>query len=42
MKTEKRPVKIGISNTESAQVLQGLTVGEEILLTEPQRTQKRG
>ena len=42
MKTEKRPVKIGISNTEDAQILQGLTVGEEILLTEPQRTQKRG
>ena len=40
--TEKRPVKIGISNTESAQILQGLQLGEEILLTEPERTQKRG
>ncbi len=42
MKTEKRPVKIGVSNTENAQILQGLTVGEEILLTEPQRAPKRG
>ena len=42
MKTEKRPVKIGISNTEHAQILQGVIVGEEILLNEPERTQKRG
>lgn len=42
MKTEKRPVKIGVSNTENAQILQGLQLGEEILLTEPERTQKRG
>ncbi|MEO6741445.1 MAG: efflux RND transporter periplasmic adaptor subunit [Chthoniobacteraceae bacterium] len=42
MKTEKRPVKIGISNTEHAQILQGVIVGEEILLNEPERIQKRG
>ncbi len=41
-KTEKRPVKIGVSNTESAQILQGVLVGEEILLDEPDRAQKRG
>lgn len=41
-KTEKRPVKIGVSNTESAQILQGVHVGEEILLNEPERVQKRG
>ncbi len=40
-KTEKRPVKVGISNTESAQILQGVHVGEEILLNEPERIQKR-
>lgn len=40
--TEKRPVKVGISNTESAQILQGVQLGEEILLNEPERTQKRG
>ncbi|MEO6786580.1 MAG: efflux RND transporter periplasmic adaptor subunit, partial [Chthoniobacteraceae bacterium] len=42
MKTEKRTVKIGISNTEHAQILHGLIVGEEILLNEPERGQKRG
>jgi RND family efflux transporter MFP subunit len=36
-KTERRPVKIGISNTEHAQVLSGLREGEKILLTEPAR-----
>ena len=41
MKTEKRPVKVGVSNTESAQILQGVLVGEEILLNEPERAQKR-
>ena len=40
-KTEKRPVKIGVSNTENTQILQGVKVGEEILLTEPARVQKR-
>ena len=42
MKTERRPVKVGVSNTESAQILQGVQLGEEILLTEPEREQKRG
>jgi multidrug efflux pump subunit AcrA (membrane-fusion protein) len=41
-KAEKRPVKIGVSNTESAQILQGIREGEEILLNEPERGQKRG
>jgi RND family efflux transporter MFP subunit len=41
-KTEKRLVKIGISNTESAEILQGVREGEEILLNEPPRAQKRG
>lgn len=36
-KTERRAVKIGISNTEHAQVLSGLREGEKILLTEPAR-----
>jgi RND family efflux transporter MFP subunit len=40
-KTEKRVVKIGVSNTESAQIIQGVREGEEILLTEPERGQKR-
>jgi RND family efflux transporter MFP subunit len=40
-KTEKRAVKIGVSNTEHAQILQGLQLGEEILLTEPERATKR-
>jgi RND family efflux transporter MFP subunit len=42
MKTERRAVKIGISNTEHAQILQGVIAGEEILLNEPERTPKRG
>ena len=41
-RTEKRAVKVGVSNTESAQILQGLQLGEEILLNEPERTLKRG
>lgn len=40
-RTERRPVKIGITNTEHAQILQGLKLGDEILLTEPERGQKR-
>ena len=40
-RTEKRPVKIGVMNTEHAQVLQGLKAGEQVLLTEPERGQKR-
>ncbi len=41
-KTEKRAVKVGVSNTEHAQILKGVNVGEEILLNEPERAQKRG
>jgi RND family efflux transporter MFP subunit len=41
-KTERRPVKVGVSNTEHAQILQGVREGEEILLNEPERAQKRG
>jgi HlyD family secretion protein len=41
-KTERRRVKIGVSNTEHAQILQGVKEGEHILLNEPERTtQKR-
>jgi multidrug efflux pump subunit AcrA (membrane-fusion protein) len=36
-KTERRPVKIGISNTEHAQILSGVREGEKILLAEPDR-----
>jgi RND family efflux transporter MFP subunit len=35
--TEKREVKVGVSNVEHAQILQGVSEGEEILLTEPER-----
>ena len=41
-KTERRAVKVGVSNTEHAQILQGVQLGEEILLNEPERAQKRG
>lgn len=41
-KTEQRKVKIGVSNTEHAQILQGVKAGEQILLNEPERgSQKR-
>ena len=40
-RTERRSVKIGVTNTEHAQILQGLKEGEQILLTEPERGQKR-
>ncbi len=35
--TEKREVKVGVSNIEHAQILQGVSEGEEILLIEPER-----
>ena len=35
--TEKRQVKIGITNTDFAQVISGVNEGEEILLVEPGR-----
>lgn len=40
--TEKREVKIGVTNIEHAQILQGVSEGEEILLVEPDKAgQKR-
>lgn len=41
-KTERRTVKIGISNTEHSQILSGLREGEMILLTEPSRKPGNG
>jgi multidrug efflux pump subunit AcrA (membrane-fusion protein) len=35
--TERREVKIGVTNTDFAQVLNGVEDGEEILLVEPGR-----
>jgi RND family efflux transporter MFP subunit len=40
-RTERRPVKIGVSNTEHAQILQGVKQGEQILLSEPDRDPKQ-
>lgn len=40
-KTEKREVKLGVSNVEHTQILTGLKVGEEILLVNPERTAKK-
>lgn len=34
---EKRPVKVGVSNFDYAQILKGVDEGEEILLVEPER-----
>ncbi|MEP6671202.1 MAG: efflux RND transporter periplasmic adaptor subunit [Chthoniobacter sp.] len=39
--TEKREVKVGVTNIEHAQILQGVSEGEEILLVEPDKAQKR-
>ena len=39
--TEKREVKIGVTNIEHAQILQGVSEGEQILLVEPDKAQKR-
>lgn len=36
-KTERRAVKIGISNMDFAEILNGISVGEKILLNEPER-----
>lgn len=40
-KTEKREVKLGVSNIEHAQILTGLKAGEEILLVNPERAAKK-
>ncbi|MEI9895300.1 MAG: efflux RND transporter periplasmic adaptor subunit [Chthoniobacter sp.] len=39
--TEKRQVKVGVTNIEFAQILQGVDEGEQILLVEPDKAQKR-
>ncbi len=39
--TEKREVKIGVTNTDFAQVLSGVSAGEEILLVEPGRAAQK-
>jgi multidrug efflux pump subunit AcrA (membrane-fusion protein) len=39
--TEKREVKIGVTNIDHAQILQGVSEGEEILLVEPDKVPKR-
>ena len=41
MKTEKREVKLGVSNVEHAQILTGVKEGEEILLINPERAVKK-
>ncbi len=40
-KTERRVVKIGVSNTDFAQIIQGLQEGEQILLAEPARAPRK-
>ena len=39
--TEKRDVKIGVTNTDFAQVISGVNEGEEILLVEPDRAARK-
>lgn len=39
--TQKRVVQIGVTNIEFAQIVHGLDEGEEILLVEPDKAQKR-
>lgn len=39
--TERRVVKIGVTDTDFAQVVQGLKEGEQILLTEPARVEQK-
>ena len=39
--SEKREVKIGVTNIDYAQILNGLNEGEEILLSEPDKAKKR-
>jgi HlyD family secretion protein len=40
-KTERRVVKVGISNTDFSQIVQGVTEGEQLLLTEPERGSRK-
>jgi RND family efflux transporter MFP subunit len=37
--TEQREVKIGVTNTDHAQIIKGVAEGEEVLLVEPHRLQ---
>jgi RND family efflux transporter MFP subunit len=39
--TERREVKVGVTNTDYAQILSGVNEGEEILLFEPNRARKK-
>ena len=39
--TEKREVKIGVTNIDHAQILNGVKEGEQILLIEPGKVPKR-
>jgi len=39
--TETREVKVGVTNINHAQILHGVKVGEQILLVEPDKAQKR-
>ena len=39
--TERREVKIGVTNTDFAQVINGVEDGEEILLVEPGRAAQK-
>ena len=39
--TEKREVKVGVTNIDHAQILHGVKEGEEILLVEPGKAPKR-
>ena len=39
--TEKREVKVGVTNIDHAQILNGVKVGEQILLVEPGKAPKR-
>jgi RND family efflux transporter MFP subunit len=39
--TERREVKIGVTNTDHAQIIKGVAEGEEVLLVEPSRMQPK-
>jgi len=39
--TEQREVKVGITNTDHAQIIKGVQEGEEVMLVEPHRLQKK-
>ena len=39
--TEQREVKIGVTNTDFAQIIKGVQEGEEVLLVEPTRMQPK-